>query len=64
MTGSSRWSSWRLLLWDLFDGFAHFLYCPTLGRSAAQARWHHHIHLIPGVALAWVCNRYDRFLGV
>lgn len=53
----------RLFAW--VDNAAHVLYCPTLlGRRAARARWHHHIHLVPGWLLAWACDRYDRALGV
>lgn len=47
------------------DHIAHVLHCPTmLGRRSARARWHHRIHLIPGVFLAAICDRYDRRLGV
>lgn len=48
----------------LLDTMAHFLYAPTLRGKAARARWHHHIHLIPGWLLAWICDRYERALGV
>lgn len=57
---------WDLLWpWQWVDAAAHFLYCPTmLGRDSARTRWHHRIHLIPGRLLAWVCDRYDRSLGL
>lgn len=47
------------------DAVAHFLHCPTmLGRRSARYRWHHNIHLIPGFALAWICDRYELAMGV
>lgn len=50
---------------ELLDGIAHVLYCPTmLGRRHARTRWHHRIHLIPGAVLNYMCDRYDRSLGV
>ena len=55
----------RLRLWQAIDDAAHILYQPTaLGDRAAALRWHHRVHLIPGRALAWVCDRYDVALGV
>ncbi len=49
----------------IVDTVAHFLYCPTMrGSGFEQARWHHRIHLIPGVLLRWICDRYDASLGV
>ena len=52
-------------MWRVIDSTAHVLYCPTmLGRRGAHTRWHHRIHLIPGPWLGWVCDRYDRWLGV
>lgn len=44
------------------DAVAHFLYAPTLRSRAARARWHHHIHLIPGRLLQAVCDRYEQRL--
>ena len=47
------------------DSVAHILFCPLmLGRRSVRARWYHRIHLIPGRALAAICDRYDRMLGV
>lgn len=57
----------RRLDWiEVLDPLAHFAYQPTaLGRRAYRTtRWHHRIHLIPGRWLAWVCDEYDRQLGV
>lgn len=57
--------SWKFRAFHALDAIAHFLYCPTMhGRRHAVARWHHNIHLIPGFALAWICDRYDLWLGV
>lgn len=42
------------------DSAAHFLYEPTMfGRRVARARWHHHLHLIPGWLLKVVCDRFE-----
>lgn len=51
----------------LVDWLAHMLYEPALlGRRAGAVRlpWAHRVHLIPGRWLEWVCDRYDRRLGV
>lgn len=54
-----------ITMWRTLDTLAHLLYVPTmLGRRGMRARWHHHIHLIPGPVLAWVFDRYDLWLGV
>lgn len=51
--------------WGWADRAAHFLYCPGMcGKGIARARWHHHIHLIPGSLLYFICDRYDLALGV
>lgn len=54
-----------LRLFLAVDAVAHVLYAPTmLGRSSGRSRWHHRIHLIPGWLLRWVCDGFERWLGV
>lgn len=49
----------------IVDAVAHFLNCPTMRDSDCErTHWHHRIHLIPGALLRWICDRYDRSLGV
>lgn len=51
----------RARLLEVLDSVAHFLHTPTMaGKRVARARWHHHIHLIPGWLLKLVCDRHDR----
>jgi hypothetical protein len=43
------------------DSAAHLLYTPTMhGSRIAVARWHHHIHLIPGWLFRFICDRFER----
>ena len=45
------------------DSIAHVLYAPTMhGRQIAVARWHHHIHLIPGWLFGLICDRFEASL--
>jgi len=46
-----------------FDSVAHVLYAPTMhGKRIAVARWHHHIHLIPGPLFRFICDRFETSL--
>jgi hypothetical protein len=45
------------------DSAAHLLYTPTaMGERIVVARWHHHIHLIPGCLFRAICDRYEASL--
>jgi hypothetical protein len=45
------------------DSVAHILYNPTMrGKRLAVARWHHHIHLIPGWLFGFICDRFEASL--
>lgn len=51
--------------WRVADAVAHFLYCPAmLGRRVVKHHPVHDIHLIPGRALEWVCDRLDLACGL
>ncbi len=55
----------RHRLWQWADNLAHFLYCPAmLGQRVARANRAHEIHLIPASLLGWVCDRFERSLGM
>jgi hypothetical protein len=45
------------------DSAAHVLYTPTMhGKRIAVARWHHHIHLVPGWLFKFICDRFEASL--
>jgi hypothetical protein len=48
---------WNALGWH---GVLHFAYAPTVPYGASRYRWHHRLHLVPGLLLHWRCAVHDR----